>query len=109
MFKIYADNKMSIIQGDTATFTVDVENYIFTEGDKAYFTVRKDIKDSPIEIQKVITTFEDSHFIVYLDKESTNIPVGSYLYDIQLSLADDRVDTIIAPTKFSILGGVTID
>ena len=58
---------------------------------------------------KIITEFEGHHFIVSLDKESTNIPPGTYLYDIQLNLADGRVDTIILPTKFTVLGGVTLD
>lgn len=109
MFKISDGNKMSIVQGDTATFTISVDNYTFVEGDKAYFTVRKDTKDSPVEIQKVITEFNVHHFIIHLDKESTNIPVGTYLYDIQLNLADGRVDTIVLPTKFTVLGGVTLD
>ena len=55
MFKISYCNQMSIVQGDTATFTIEVDNYIFSEGDKAYFTVRKDTKESPIAIQKIIT------------------------------------------------------
>ena len=109
MFKISYCNQMSIVQGDTATFTIEVDNYIFSEGDKAYFTVRKDTKESPIAIQKIITEFDEHHFTVYLDKKATNIPVGDYLYDIQLNLADGRVDTIILPTKFSVLGGVTLD
>lgn len=109
MFKIDDFGKMTVIQGDTAIFNVDVENYAFANGDVAYFTVRKDLKDSNIEIKKVITDFVGNSFKVFLDKEDTSIKQGNYVYDIQLNLIDGRVDTVVTPNKFTVLGGVTVD
>jgi len=31
---------------------------------------------------------------------------GTYYYDIQVNTADGRVDTVLGPAKFKILGGV---
>ncbi len=109
MFLIDDKKKMTVVKGDTAIFTVSVDNHTFSKGDTAYFTVRKSVGESPIEIRKVITDFDKNTFKVFLDKNDTDITVGTYLYDIQLNLNDGRVDTVILPTKFTILGGVTID
>ena len=37
----------------------------------------------------------------------SNLEPGTYWYDIQLNLADGRVDTVVGPAKFKIRGGVT--
>lgn len=109
MFKISHDKRMTIVQGDTAIFTVNVDNYVFNKHDVAYFTIKKSIKDNEVVIQKRITEFKDNSFKVFLDSKDTNVPVDVYLYDIQLSLSDGRVDTIILPTKFTVIGGITHD
>ena len=31
----------------------------------------------------------------------------TYLYDIQINTADGRVDTIVGPAKFKVIGGIT--
>lgn len=109
MFTIDYKKRIKIVKGDTAIFDIDMENYEFIEGDKVYFTVKKSINDTHNAIQKVISTFDKNKAKIVLSKEDTNIDVGVYLYDVQCSLTNGIVDTIILPTKFEILGGITHD
>ena len=100
---------MKIIKGDTAIFNVNLKNYEFVDGDKVYFTVKTSVNDKNNTIQKVVTSFDGSRAKIFLSKEDTNVEEGVYLYDIQCSLANGIVDTIVPPTKFEVIGGVTHD
>ena len=109
MFEILGKNYMRVVQGDTAVFNVNINNYEFVDGDIIYFTVKKDIKDKDYVLQKIVTTFVDNNATFELDKYDTNINAGNYIYDIQASLSNGIVDTIILPSKFEVIGGVTND
>lgn len=108
MFTINQDtNKMTIIKKDTASFDIELDNYMFTAGDIVTFTVNTDVElEEPI-LQKVVTDFEDGIATVSLTAEDTNIEIGTYIYDVQVNTQDGRVDTIIGPAKFVVKGGVT--
>lgn len=102
------DNKIiTIIAKDTGDFIVSLDNYILDEGDILYFTVNDKLESPNPYIQKKITNFTDDHqAIVRLTSKDTNIPVGTYYYDIEIDTADGRVDTVVGPVKFKVLGGV---
>ena len=107
MFEILNSNHMRIVQGDTAIFDLNISDYNFVEGDVVYFTVKKSIKDKEYTLQKVVTEFNKNTAKFKLSKEDTNIRAGNYIYDIQVSLQDGRVDTIVLPSKFEVIEGVT--
>ena len=107
MFEILGSNHMRIVQGDTAIFNLNISDYNFVEGDVVYFTVKKSIKDKEYALQKVVTEFNENTAKFKLNKEDTNIKAGNYIYDIQVSLQDGRVDTIVLPSKFEVIEGVT--
>ena len=109
MFEILRKNHMRVVQGDTGIFNINVEGHEFVEGDLVYFTVKKDIKDKEYVLQKIVSEFTDNTAIFNLSKEDTNLEVGSYIYDIQTSLINGIVDTIVLPAKFEVIGGVTND
>ena len=99
-------NVIKIVAKDTGDFVISLTGYELAEGDIVYFTVNDEVeKENPL-IQKVITDFVDGKAIVKLTSQDTNLPVGDYLYDVEVDTADGRVDTIIRPKKFKILGGV---
>ena len=108
MFTINQDtNKMTIIKKDTASFDIELDNYMFTDGDEVIFTVNTDVElEEPI-LQKTVSHFEDGIATVSLTAEDTNIEIGTYMYDVQVNTQDGRVDTIIGPAKFVVKGGVT--
>jgi len=109
LFTIDYKKRIKIVKGDTAIFDISMNNYNFIEGDKVYFTVKKNVDDVENSIQKVVSTFDGNIAKIVLSKEDTNIDAGVYLYDVQCSLSNGVVDTVILPTKFEILGGITHD
>ena len=97
---------MSIVAKDTADFVISIDNYLLDEGDTVYFTVNSELEKPEPLIQKEITTFDNYKAVVHLTTQNTDIPVGSYYYDVQVNTADGRVDTVIGPSKFKVMGGV---
>jgi hypothetical protein len=97
---------MSIVAKDTADFVVSIDNYLLDEGDRVYFTVNSELEKPEPLIQKEITTLDNHKAVVHLTAADTDIPVGSYYYDVEVNTADGRVDTVIGPSKFKIVGGV---
>jgi hypothetical protein len=97
---------MSIIAKDTGDFVVSIGNYLLADGDKAYFTVNRELEKPEPLIQKVVDTFIDNKAVIRLSTEDTDIPVGNYYYDVEVNTADGRVDTIMGPSKFKVMGGV---
>lgn len=99
-------NMISMIAKDTGDFVVSLDNYLLADGDSVYFTVNTDVeKENPL-ISKEVKEFVDNKAVIRLTTQDTNLAVGTYLYDIQVNTADGRVDTVLGPAKFKIMGGV---
>ena len=108
MFLIDNDtNTMTIVKKDTASFDVSLENYILKEGDTVTFTVAKTLEQEVPELQIVVEDFLDGTATFAITSENSNLEVGTYYYDIQVNTRDGRVDTIVGPAKFKVIGGVT--
>ena len=102
------NNNISIIKKDTASLEVFLDNYMLTEGDKVTFTIDKEVEQQEPIKQIIITEFtEDGGAIINLTSEDTDLEIGTYKYDVQINTADGRVDTVIGPAKFKVIGGVT--
>ena len=97
---------IKMIAKDTGDLIIDFDNYLLASGDTVYFTVNNSLEKEEALISKVITDFPQNKAIVRLTAEDTDIPVGNYYYDIQINTADGRVDTVLGPAKFKIMGGV---
>lgn len=107
MFIYNSETKaIKLIAKDTGGLTISLENYILDEGDTVFFTVNDRLEKEEPLIQKVITEFQDGKAVVSLTTNDTNLPPGDYYYDIEVDTADGRVDTVIGPAKFKVLGGV---
>lgn len=100
-------SKITIIRKDTGDLTITIENYLLDEGDEVVFTVNTGYDLEHSLIQKRITEFQDHSALVHLNVEDTDLEPGEYLYDIQVNTADGRVDTVLGPAKFKIIGGIT--
>lgn len=113
MFLIDNLNKITIIEGDSGRFDLKVDEYELTEGDTVYFSVSSvktsDKGRSAYLFQKRITEFEDGVCSISIEPEDTKGKVGNYYYDIQITLANGYVDTVIGPTIFSVKGGITVE
>ena len=98
----------SIIAKDTGDFIVSFDNYLLDEGDTVYFTVNDGLEKTNPKIQKVITEFVDNKAVIRLTTTDTDLPIGKYYYDIEVDTTDGRVDTVIGPARFKVLGGVKV-
>ena len=100
-------NQMTIVMKDTASFDLAFDNYYLVSGDKVTFTVAREKESEQPLIQKVLTEFEGGLARIQLSSEETDLPKGTYYYDIQVDTGDGRVDTVVGPAKFKVLEGVT--
>ena len=100
-------NQMTIVMKDTASFDIAFDNYYLVTGDKVTFTVAKEKESQDPLIQKVLTEFSGGIARIQLSAEDTDLPKGSYYYDIQVDTGDGRIDTVVGPAKFKVLEGVT--
>ena len=101
-------NNITIIKKDTASLDILLDNYTLTNGDRVTLTIDKEVEqETPIK-QIIVTNFnEEGGAIINLTSEDTDLEIGTYKYDIQINTADGRVDTVIGPAKFKVIGGVT--
>ena len=122
MFKIETGNKIVTINGDTGYFNIIVDDYAFVDGDMVTFTaassqnyrspnISKSIikgKENLDEDGDVMGYFnEDGSCTFLIHSKDTALLNGDYMYDVQLNLADGRVDTIIGPSTLTVKKGVT--
>lgn len=107
--------KMSMIRGDTESFTVSIQNeagekIALQNGDKIYFTVKTSPKVEEKILQKLIESFNDGNAEIFIEHNDTkDLPTGDYVYDIQWTKADESVTTIIPPNVFEIAEEVTYE
>lgn len=99
-------NAISIVAKDTGDFVISFDDYLLDEGDVVYFTVNDELEKANPRIQKVVNEFVENKAVIRLTTTDTNIPVGTYYYDVEVNTADGRVDTVLGPAKFKVLGGV---
>ena len=100
-------NQMTIVMKDTASFDIAFDNYYLVTGDKVTFTVAKEKESQDPLIQKELTEVEGGRARIQLSSDDTDLPKGSYYYDIQVDTGDGRIDTVVGPAKFKVLEGVT--
>lgn len=98
---------MKIVAKDTADFVLALDNYLLDTGDEVLFTINNELEKEEYILQKKITEFNNYKALIHLTSADTDIAPGEYYYDIQINTADGRVDTVIGPAKFKVVGGVS--
>ena len=107
MFIIDNDNSIRMIQGDTGSIRLTLDNYKLSSGDKVTFAMTSNSLKRLL-IEKNITEFESdgTALIILSGKDTVDIAPGSYLYEIQVITKDGRIDTVIPMTRFKIMEGM---
>ena len=107
MFIIDKDNSIRMIQGDTGSIRLKLDNYKLSSGDKVTFAMTSNSLKRLL-IEKSITEFESdgTALIILNGKDTVDIAPGSYLYEIQVITKDGRIDTVIPMTRFKIMEGM---
>lgn len=97
---------ITMTRGDTLQAHIGIQNpdgtpYEPQEGDKVRFALKRDYNDANVLILKDIPI---DTLLLEIDPEDTKSlsQPSNYVYDIQLTTADGRVDTFIWKAKFKI-------
>lgn len=98
--------QIKIIAKDTGAFVLTLDNYTLDTGDVVYFTVNDALEKERPLIQKIITSFTEHQALIMLSSRDTDLQPGDYWYDVEVDTADGRVDTVLGPAKFKVMGGV---
>ena len=110
MFDISKDNIIRITRGDSASFGITVMDgtteYELQEGDVLRFTVRRNIYSTTKSLQKILGYGDTMEFVIE-PEDTVGLNFGNYVYDVELTLADGTVNTIIPPSTFKVMGEVT--
>lgn len=106
------DGAIYLTRGDTAYISVALadingEKYLPTEGDKIYFSVKKDVNDEEYSFQLVTACSEDTVFNI-IPENTRELEYGKYFYDIQIVTADGEVYTIVEKSNFYLREEVTV-
>lgn len=110
MFKIDKRNRVTLTKGDTATmlvqvFDLDNKEYEILSTDTVTFTLRQNNSAKTMALQKEAT---HDHYIIIDSEDTKELPLGLYMYDVQLVTKEGFVYTIIPPSYFSLTSEVTI-
>ena len=105
------DNTIHLTRGDTARFsigqiknTITNTNYTPTADDTVTMTIKKTTLDAAPCVQIIVPGGE----VLHIKPEDTKaMAFGKYVYDIQITMADGDVYTIVPPTTFDLLKEVT--
>lgn len=110
MLKVFDDNSVELTRGDTARLKVTVTNdndgeeYTVQSGDTLTLSIKKKTKDSEALVAK---TIKGSSIFHIEPKDTSGLPFGSYVYDVELTTAEGDVYTVITPSNFKITEEVT--
>ena len=110
MLKITTD-KVYLTRGDNADILVkiydeDKTEYELQPGDTLTFTLKNNCETTTVLIQKDCS----SDSMIHLTPSDTNgLKYGIYNFDVQLTLANGKVYTVIPPHDFEITKEVTFN
>ncbi|WP_317316525.1 hypothetical protein [Longibaculum muris] len=104
------NNIISLTRGDTALLNVEIVNnegeiYELEDGDICEFTLKKYTSSDNVLIKKEVVSGE----IKISPDDTKNLDYGQYFYDVQVTMANGDVATVIPPTAFNILEEVNFE
>ena len=116
MFKIAYDKKITMVQGDTGVIRMRIHNHELSLGDEVKFAIVNKANpsillcqhsDKKIVLEKKVTVFEKdgSARIVIYPYDTEYLQPGKYLYEIQVTTKDGRIDTVVPLTGFTLMEG----
>lgn len=109
MLNLLSDMTIELTRGDTARFSITIDNdithtpYIIQENDRVTFSIKKKIKDQKPIFSK---SFIGSNIIHIEPADTKDLEFGKYVYDVEIITEFGDVYTPIQ-APFKLLGEVT--
>lgn len=109
MLQIDNKNRITLTRGDTAV----IKLYVRDARDKSVkidsqcscvLTVKENTGTDAVLLQ--ITADKDGSF-TFLPEHTKHLKYGNYVYDVQVTLDEDDIYTVIPPSRFTIAEEVT--
>lgn len=103
---------IELTRGDTARISITIktksgQNYELKSGDVLEITMRQYAdRDSKELLHKVIPN--DDQAIIFSSEDTGGLECGDYVYDVQLTLLNGDVNTVIPPSRITICKEVTM-
>lgn len=100
--------RVTLTRGDTARLKLSIQDengndYIPDENDTIVMSVKRSLTDVTFVFQK---TLSNDEFLI-LPVDTASLEPGTYYFDVQATVANGDVNTIIPPTELVIMRGVT--
>ena len=104
------DKKIKISWGDTIPLVIKVPGYAFEVGDVAIFAIKESTDPAAVPVfSKRITSFKGDTLAVNLSPKETQLPVGTYYWDLSLTAKNGAHYTLNFPSVFIVEGVVHND
>lgn len=101
---IISNNEISLTRGDSLVAKVTLmdgsDEYIPQEGDSIRFAMKKTYGKNQVLIKKDIPI--STLILELLPEDTKNLAFGTYVYDIEITFANGRVDTFIPKGVFKL-------
>lgn len=110
MLYVEADGTVKLTRGDTARLSVNIvndvtkQNYEVQATDVLVMSIKKNIKDETTCVKKSVTGSNVFHI---LPTDTHDLAFGKYVYDVEITTANNDVYTVIGPCTFEVLKEVT--
>lgn len=104
------NNAIYLTRGDSAQLHVEITNdlgeiYELEDGDICEFTLKKSTSNNTVLLKKKIINSE----LKITPDDTRNLKYGEYWYDVQVTLANGDVSTVISPSLFVVLEEVNFE
>ena len=105
-----------LVKGDTLKLcienirTADGSEYTLSETDVIYIDIKKDDNNGNVVLKKKLTSVDRSdsglNFMLF-PRETADIPLGNYVFDIRLVMDEDNIFTIVPMSRLKIIRNIT--
>ena len=108
--------EIALVRGDTLKLTLtdirlsDGSEYVLNDTDIVYLDVKRYQNDKTAVIRKSATKadyIDGGLPFVFLHKDTADLDISEYWFDVRLYVDDDNIYTIIPQSKFRIVQNIT--
>ena len=94
---------IEMTRGDSLVLRVDLKGRDLPEGSEAVFTVKKNVREETVLLQKRCDAAQEV-LAIALETEETDLPPGTYVWDVRLLIPrEDGTREVYTPMEYAAL------